>query len=255
MPLAAFTPGTPDIAVTHGNLPRSLVKSSVMYVPGSTREICALTGQGETQTASGFGLKAADHGYPFYFQGKLWFLFGDAQPTKTFPPPPARHGQPNQNRWSHDPTSLVNDAIGYASSTGAAGCSQLAFARQTTPAVGAYRNPSVTYHGRSISLRTNESPNAGIGVSMHGKSQMYVIFSTNTPTAAHTSKTCKGKPTGCLGYPYSSVMAVLSNAGTMHFSGLYILSGPPPGSPPYSAPGKFVNVVIAPALSGGYLYF
>ena len=50
------------------------------YLAGSTKEVCPLTGHGETQTAVRFGLEAADHGYSFRYQGKLWFLFGDAQP-------------------------------------------------------------------------------------------------------------------------------------------------------------------------------
>jgi len=221
------------------------------YLAVSTKEVCPLTGHGETQTAARFGLEAADHGYSFRYQGKLWFLFGDAQPTPTFP---LSSDVSNENRWSDDPSSLLNDAIAYASPSVPGSCPVLQFIPQTTTAVGAYTDPTVTYDGHLLSLRTKESPVAGIGLTVNSQSRMYVVFNTNNPKATSTPKTCAGRPAGCLGYPYTSVMAVLDDPAKLSFRALYTFSGPPPGPSPYSAPGKFVNVAMALA-PDGYVYF
>jgi len=69
------------------------------YVAGSTRKICQVTGEMDrsfrppkptvNQTATRYGLVAADLGYSFEHDGKAFFLFGDAAPTRTF------HGKRN----------------------------------------------------------------------------------------------------------------------------------------------------------------
>lgn len=113
----------------------------ITYVAGSTREVCRLTGDGETQTAGtkppGYGLEAGDRGYSFFYRGKLWFLFGDSRPVPVF------NGQNNRNRWRDDPHSWVNDSIAYAQGKRADGCPRLVYPRQRTSAVGAYVDPHV----------------------------------------------------------------------------------------------------------------
>jgi hypothetical protein len=60
----------------------------VVYVPGSTKKVCQLTGETDREfnrptvnrTETLWGLKSADGGYSFEHQGKLVFVFGDAEP-------------------------------------------------------------------------------------------------------------------------------------------------------------------------------
>lgn len=219
----------------------------VAYIPGSTTKICQLTGIGERQTADDYGLNAADHGYSFLYRGRQVFLFGDAQPTKMF------NGQYNQNRWSHDTSSIVNDAIATSTHRRADGCPDLEFTRQATPAVGAYANPHVvTASGKELTQKTNESPVAGFTA----RGRMFVIFKTDNPRNNCTpAKDCFHEP-AALGYPFSSVLAVLENPQTMTFRVVSTFSGPEPGSlgDPLPPAGRFVDVAVVDR-PGPYLYF
>lgn len=76
-----------------------------------------------------------------------------------------------ENRWgnssSFDSSSYDNDSMGYTAQT-AIGFPVLQSVpqpdvpnAQPPVAAGAYTNPSLTYAGEQVSLRTNETPNAG----------------------------------------------------------------------------------------------
>ena len=224
------------------------------YVPGSTQEICQLTGTANRGNAERFGLIAADRGYSFLHEGKLWFLFGDSQPTPFFPQngPHDPNTNNTRNRWGpgSSTANLNNDSIAFAATTAPAMCPSLQFVPQRTPAVGAYTSPSLSYDGTAIPLRTNESPFAGVDV--NGKT--YVIFGTNNPNDTNTPETCRDEKTQfCLGSPFTTVLGRLDDRDALQFTGLYTFSGPPPGQAPTTA-GRFIQVAIAPG-PDGYLYF
>lgn len=227
----------------------------------------------ETQTQTSFGWVAADLGYSFTFDRELWFLFGDSHATKDFP-----DGNPKfpntENRFGtsssspYDANSYDNDSMGYTTQT-AIGCPTLQAVQQPpmgatgpTVAAGAYTNPTLTYQGQSVSLRTDETPDAGVDVG----GQMYVTFTTNNPNT--NCDNCHG----ALGASYTSVMGRLDDPAphptNLDFTGLYTLSGPPPGtlsgpgstSVPSStkaaalrSPGVFTHNAIA-AAPDGYIY-
>ena len=224
------------------------------YVHGSTQEVCQLTGATNQVNAERFGLIAADRGYSFLHEGKLWFLFGDSQPTPFFP----RNGphDPNtnntHNRWGpgSGTANLNNDSIAFAATTAPGVCPSLQFIPQRTPAVGAYTSPSLSYDGTAVPLRTNEGPFAGVDVNGNA----YVIFGTNNPNDTNTPETCRDEKTQfCLGSPFTTVLARLDDRDALQFTGLYTFSGPPPGQTPTTA-GRFIQVAIAPG-PDGYLYF
>lgn len=244
-----------------------------VYVAGSTSEVCRLTGAGAAghdgvlRTARKYGLVSADHGYSFRDGGRLVFLFGDAQPTLTFP---VASTTSNTDRWAHDgddsdPRSYVNDAIGSASPRRPrSGCPRLTFARQTAATGGAHRayvNPHVIISepggpGNEVSLRGNESPVSGI--TEHGVT--YVVFKTNNPNQCPKPPPSHLPADGCLapkpvGSDYSSVMArLVTGRGVVPdtFRYLYTLSGPRAVPAPQvlsligcPQPGRFVNVALA----------
>ncbi len=158
--------------------------------------------------------------------------------------------------------------MGYTTQT-AIGCPTLQAVQQPpmgatgpTVAAGAYTNPTLTYQGQSVSLRTDETPDAGVDVG----GQMYVTFTTNNPNT--NCDNCQG----ALGASYTSVMGRLDDPAphptNLDFTGLYTLSGPPPGtlsgpgstSVPSStkaaalrSPGVFTHNAIA-AAPDGYIY-
>ncbi len=221
--------------------------NSILFVPGSTQKVCQLTGETDrqlhrptvSQTARRFGLTGADHGYSFEHKGKLFFLFGDCQPTPTF------NGKPNGR---NDPPRLVddNDAIAFTSDTTIATCLQLDFIRN---AIGAYQSPVVLdAQGQpAITLRSNESPISGISEG----GRMYVIFGTDNPYA---NPPTPGAAKSLDNAPTRTVMAVSDDdAQTFHY--LYDFS---------KGPGaKFINTAIARApdstlcfwgTQGGLLY-
>jgi len=204
----------------------------IIYVEGSSQKICQLTGEIDRQfhkptvnrTASRFGMVGADLGYSFEHHGKLFFIFGDAQPTPTF------HGKPN---GPADPPRMRddNDAIAFTTDTVPGECPRLEFIRNS---IGAYKNPVVlNAQGQpAITLATNETPLSGISENV----KMYVIFMTDNPI--HFPK-----PPEPLGYSTRSVVGVSEDDGnTWHY--LYDFS---------KGPGaKFVNVAIGRG-EDGYL--
>ncbi len=211
----------------------------IFYVPGSSQKVCQLTGEMDhqfrmptaSQTATRFGLVAADHGYSFEHNGKLFFLFGDAIPTHTFR---GKRNGPNAPTRNPD----FNDAIAFTIDTTIENCVKLEFIRNS---IGAYKNPVVlNAQGQpAIKLRTNESPISGISEA----GRMYVVFGTDNPTDT-------AKPPAPLGYPTRTVVAV-SDDDAVTFRYLYDFSkGPCFGC----AGAKFINIAIARG-PDGYLYF
>jgi hypothetical protein len=235
-------PGAPSATTIAGS--QAAPGGRVTYVAGSTQKVCQLTGETDdetgqltsSQTASRFGYKSGDLGYSFTYNNQLWFLFGDSQPTLRF------NGQPNtEGRWPYDPQARGNDAVAYATARGGDGCPILNFVPQTTGAVGAYTNPSVTLDGTAVSLRNYEVPVSGISVD----GGMYVIFATDKPPCPGT---CVPNTTG---FATRSVMGVLADPATLQFRGLYNFSAPPT---PFAEGAKFVNVAIASG-NDGWVYF
>jgi hypothetical protein len=148
-------------------------KDSATYVPGSTQKICQVTGETDqefgtftvSRTATRYGMAGADLGYSFEHNGMLFFLFGDAAPTKTF------NGYPNgRSDPPRDPN--YDDAIGFTSLTHLTTCPKLDFIPDS---IGAYQSPVLA----PVTLRTNEMPIAGISEG----GRMYVIFGTDNPYA------------------------------------------------------------------------
>jgi len=208
--------------------------AGVVYVDGSSQKVCQLIGDTDRQThqptvnhtTTRFGLNGTDLGYSFEHHGKLFFLFGDSNPTPKF------NGQPN---GPTDPPRIRddNDSIAFTSATGPNTCPRLEFIRN---AIGAYKNPVVlNAQGRpAITLAGDEIPIAG--VSENGK--MYVIFGTDSPTHY-------GKPPDPLVFATRTVVGVSDDdANTWHY--LYDFSKGPSA--------KFINTAIAQG-DDGYLYF
>jgi hypothetical protein len=238
----------------------------VRFVARSTQEVCQLTGQTDyetgkptsSRTQTRYGLKAADGGSSFIFDGKLWWLFGDAIATPTF-----NNGMPNtKNRYPASGPSLpFNDAMAYSSlKTPPGKCPKLYFVPQSgtdpvsgiSDAAGAFTNPTLfigSYVPGSssdvpVSLRTNESP-AGSGIEVNG--QMYVVFKTGNKKTETGSKS-KSVPS----VSTESVMGELVNRDTLRFEALYDLSAP---STQFAAGAKFVEVALAASVAGdGYIY-
>ena len=239
----------PSVTVPAGT-PKTI--GTFTYVPGSTRKVCTLTGApgraeaDQTEPAQNFGLESADRGYSFPYQGEVWYIFGDSRPTTDFPVGSRR---PNAaTRYPRVPTELDNDAIAYATPTPPGDCPTLEFIPQATPAVGAFTSPSVTLNGQAVSLRTNETPVAGIAEG----GRMYVEFATGNRCdlpSPPASLGCTGAAGG-YGESTESVIGVLANQGTLQFTGLYVLSSP---STPYGSGAKFVMVAMQQA-ADGYIY-
>src|SRR5678809_274698 len=86
----------------------------IAYVPGSTQKVCQLIGETDRETGAptvnrtetNWGLAGNDLGYSFEHDGKLFFLFGDSPPTRTF------GGKPN-GPGSPDRSPNANDAIAF----------------------------------------------------------------------------------------------------------------------------------------------
>jgi len=221
-------------------------------MPGSTRKICTLTGAptaaeaAQTQPAERFGLASADRGYSFLYQGDIWYLFGDSRPTRDFPA-----GSTTLNAATRYPllaSGLDNDAVAYAAPTPPAVCPTLEFIPRKTAPVGSFISPSVVLDGRSVSLRTNETPVAGIAED----GRMYVVFATGNRCdlpSPPTSLGCTGSAGG-FGHSTQSVIGVLDDEGTLQFERLYDLSSP---TTPYGNHAKFVMVALQQA-PDGYIY-
>jgi Domain of unknown function (DUF4185) len=222
------------------------------YVAESTTKVCALTGAptpaevNQSEPARRFGLESADRGYSFTFDGNVWYVFGDSRPTRFFPIGSLRRNA--ATRYPSVPTELDNDALAYAAPTPPGVCPTLNFIPQATGAVGAFTSPSVTLDGQGVSLRTNETPVAGISEDGH----MYVEFATGNRCdlpSPPASLGCTGAAGG-FGESTESVMGVLADQSTLRFTGLYVLSAP---STPYGNDAKFVMVAMQQA-ADGYVY-
>ncbi len=216
--------------------PSPSLPNRIVYVQGSTKKVCQLTGQLDhetrqptvNQTVKRFGLIAADLGYSFEHRGKLFFLFGDALPSPLF------RGKPNRRR---DPPRLPDDddAIAFTTDMRADQCPRLEFI--TNPS-GAYKSPVVlSEDGQpAITLRTNEMPISGIS----DQGRIYVIFGTD-----NVLSNPPGGPRKPRGGPTRSVMAVSDDyARTFHY--LYDVSKGPDA--------KFIYGSMAHG-TGGYIYF
>ncbi len=198
---------------------------AIRYVPGSSQKICQLVGETDrefnqptfNQTESRYGLVGDDLGYSFESNGKLFFLFGDSNPTAIF------NGKPNLGK---DPPRIPddNDAIAFTTDTSLSPCIKLSF---ITDSIGAYKNPVVlNAQGQpAITLRAFEIPIAGI----NDNGKMYVIFATDH-IGAFSMRTVVGESD--------------DDANTFHY--LYDFSKGPDA--------KFINVAIANG-NDGYLYF
>ncbi len=233
-----------------------------VFVAGSTREVCQLTGQTNFQTGkptsseteARYGLRVADAGYSFEFNGRVAYLFGDAVPTRTF------NGMGNlADRYptAPDESSVDNDAIAFAEPTSPGVCPSLQFVPQAAGrgrATGAYTSPQlVTSEGKQVDLETNEAPDSGITVG----GRMYAIFKTDNRKAQETKKEKEQERTSGSADLQSvstrSVMGELVDEKTLTFRDLYDFSRP---SEPFLPGAKFVNVAIAADVgSGPYLYF
>ncbi|MHB8510713.1 MAG: DUF4185 domain-containing protein [Actinomycetota bacterium] len=269
----------------------SAASRATTYVAGSSRKDCLLTGAyGESQrptTETSFGLISADSGYSFTGttpkgQG-LWFLFGDSRATARFPNPPnpPKPSKANQhdnlsNRFSPNPAfgnananPALNDPIGY-STTPVRRCPVLRFIPQPAgppvghppagllpaPAPGAYTNalitvpPSVASSIAPIDQRTNEAPFSGI---TGPDGRVYAIFNTDNPECKIGSPCTKVSATN-FGHGTRSVMAKLTDVGTLTFQALYNFSTPPSGKQ-YDSGAKFVLTSMAEAPDGNvYIY-
>ncbi len=209
-----------------------------VWVPGSSQKVCQLIGEldhetgqpAASQTETNYGLSGNDLGSSLEHNGKLWFLFGDSNPTTTF------NGKPNAQ--SNPPrTPSDNDAIGFTSGANIEQCLKLDFVRDS---IGAYQNPVVlNAQGQpAITLRSFEIPIAGIDVA----GRMFAIFATddNKQTGA------PGEP----GFSTRSVLAVSDDDGnTYHY--LYDFSAPQCS---LCNGAKFINAAIVSG-TDGYLYF
>jgi len=200
--------------------------STLIYVKGSSQKICQLAGETDresnkptvNQTESRYGLSGNDLGSSFEHDGKVFFLFGDSIPTKTF------DGKPNLGK---DPPRNpdANDAIAFTTDTDINQCLKLNF---ITDSIGAYKNPIVlNAQGQpAITLRSFEVPIAGIS----DNGRMYVIFATDRVAPGFATRTVVAESD--------------DDAGTFHY--LYDLSK--------GSSARFINVAIA-AGSDGYIYF
>lgn len=217
--------------------------NSVTYVPGSTQKICQVTGETDhefgtftaSQTETRYGMIGADLGYSFEHNGRLFFLFGDADPTERF------NGQKNgRSDAPRDPN--YDDAIGFVSLRNLTTCPKLDF---YTDSIGAYQGPVLP----RITLRTNEMPISGISEG----GRMYVLFGTDnfysnppylSPSPLNGVQNLRAGPT-------RTVVGV-SDDDANTFRQLYDFSTSDlTGKHPYDA--KFIYTAIAGG-DDGYIY-
>jgi Domain of unknown function (DUF4185) len=241
-PTALVPIGAPTTAAPSAVMPTPVsATGDVSFVPGSSQKVCQLMGETDlqtnkptaNQTETRWGLMGNDLGYSFEHDGKLFFVFGDSGPTRTF------NGKPN-TQTGPDRTADDNDAIAYTTDTSIGGpgsgvCPRLTFIHY---ADGAFKNPVVLdAHGHpAITLRTDEVPVSGISDGGH----LVVFFATDNPVYLTT-----GPSKGNLGFATRSVVGVSDDDGnTFHYS--YDFS---------QGPGaKFVEVAPAQG-SDGFVYF
>ncbi|MGO9262366.1 MAG: DUF4185 domain-containing protein [Bryobacteraceae bacterium] len=224
--------------LTIAAFPKAVIAQSTdpVWVNGSTQKVCQPNGEDDyqtgqptvSQTQTNYGLVGDDLGASFEHDGKLWFMFGDTNPTATF------DGKPNAQT---DPprTPPDNDAIGFTSGTNIAPCLKLDFVRDS---IGAYQSPVVlNAQGQpAVTLGDFEVPLAGIDEA----GRMFVMFATDNNMPAG------GGP----GFSTRSVMAVSDDDG-VSYQYLYDFSAP---SCSFCNGAKFVSVAIV-GWTDGYVYF
>src|SRR5216683_47799 len=138
-----------------------MMSDQVMYVQGSSRKVCQLTGEFDRErqqftvnrTASRFGLAGTDLGFSFEHNRRLYFLFGDtngAALPNAFRPP-------------------AGDSIAYTEDTDAEPCPVLHF---LVAPDGFYLSPQTV---PPISLGAFEVPVSGFSAN----GNMYVFFTTD----------------------------------------------------------------------------
>jgi hypothetical protein len=187
---------------------------------------------------------AGDLGYSLLFGGQVWWLFGDTHATVAFP---LRSATPNAStRWPGDTRSLDNDSVAISAPRSAGGCPQLKFVTEGSSGQvpGAFQSPSVrpdpedTAANSSVSLRTNETPVAGITV----RGVMYATFQTDNPRDLKPDPGCNSA--ACRGRSTRSVMAQLIDPSQVEFRGLYNLSAP---AVRFGQGAKFVSNALEPS--------
>src|SRR5579863_9824041 len=216
---------------------------NITYVAGSTQKICQVTGETDhefntptaSQTETRYGMIGADLGYSFEHDGRLFFLFGAADPTAMFNGTPNGRSDPPRNVNDDDATGFVwIDNI-------QSHCPRLDF---ITDPIGAYGSPVVlNAQGKpAITLRTNEFPVSGI--SQGGR--MFVIFGTDNPYSNPTPPAPQNLDAG----PTRTVMGVSDDDGnTFHY--LYDFSKGPCTN---CEGAKFIYTAIAFG-QDDYVYF
>jgi hypothetical protein len=214
----------------------SVRSDSIIFPAGFAQKVCQLTGEKDkefnvptmSQTESRYGLVGTDRGYSFEHNGKLFFLFGDSPPGKTFNG--KLNGQTDLPRTNDD-----NDAIAFTTDTSAGPCVNLDF---TVDSIGAFKNPVVLdKNGKpAITLRTNETPIAGIS----DGGRMFVIFGTDNVLSNPSGGT--SSPNG--GSTRSVVAVSDDDANTFHY--LYNFSK--------GHGAKFIMTAIVKG-QDGYIYF
>lgn len=219
----------------------------VTYVPASTRFACHLVGFRNSPTHDDYGVEGNWPGDSFSFDGKIWWLFGDTRGTAYF------HGYPNKTpRYPENKTLYDNDSIATSDPIAPGTCPQLDFITAGSPVPGAFSSPSVSPDpltgAAQLSLRTNETPIAGIAV---GHS-LFAAFTTDNPYDAGLPPNCEQPGASCLGRSTRSVMAELVNDTTaLQFKGLFDISAP---SARYSDGAKFVELSMAASPDGKWVY-
>lgn len=137
------------------------IPPTVVRVPGSTRKVCQLTGEvdrerGVTTAAlsqTRYGLVGTDLGSVIQHGGRLIFLFGDSQPSRT----------------GTSIRPVDGDSIGFTLNLTAKDCAGLHF---VTAEDGFYRSP----HVPGVSLAGFEVPTGGFS----DGERLYVFFATDS---------------------------------------------------------------------------
>lgn len=232
------------IASPNGNnVPATLAATAalnsqvVLYVDGSTKKVCQLTGEIDrefntptvNQTETRWGLSSVDGGHSFDHDGKVFFLFGNGNPTPMF------NGKPNGYLSPPRRPDQTDGPVAFTTDTNIENCLKLDV---ITNAIGAYNNDMVlNAQGQpAITLRVDEG--SGAGFSQGGR--MYALFATDNLVYQSGGPTADN-----LGCSTRSVLAVSDDDGRT-FQYLYDFSSGPDA--------KFVGNEVAQG-ADGYLYF
>lgn len=137
----------------------------VIYVPGSSRKLCQLTGEWDrslgkdkpafNRTETRFGMFGTDLGASFEHKGRCWFLFGDTHPSG-----------PNNEFRPYD-----GDSIAYTTDTRPSRDGGVRLEFVTAPD-GKYLAPSAP----GVSMKGFEVPTGGFS---GANGSMYIFFTTD----------------------------------------------------------------------------